>query len=169
LSEAYNVPITNLSLQKLLFFIQGFHYLNYDKLLFEEEIEAWNFGPVIPEIYHQFKKFGKNPITEERACYFEPSMNEASFPEIKESLYPEAFKMTNDTFALLAGKDPFKLVWYIHLENSPWTALVKTDKKGIYKIEPHLKIEIQEKDKEYFKSVYDEVKAEYDEWESKQI
>lgn len=59
LSEAYNVPITNLSLQKLLFFIQGFHYLNYDKLLFEEEIEACNFGPVIPEIYHQFKKLSK--------------------------------------------------------------------------------------------------------------
>jgi len=54
--------ISNLKLQKLVYYAQGFHLAMYDVPLFENEIEAWMHGPVVPELYHQFKEFGKNPI-----------------------------------------------------------------------------------------------------------
>jgi uncharacterized phage-associated protein len=42
--------ISNLKLQKLVYYAQGFHLALYDELLFEETIEAWTHGPVIPEM-----------------------------------------------------------------------------------------------------------------------
>lgn len=51
--------ISNLKLQKLLYFIQA-DYLSEgdDHYCFAEDIQAWNFGPVVPEVYHEFKMYG---------------------------------------------------------------------------------------------------------------
>jgi uncharacterized phage-associated protein len=54
--------ISNLKLQKLLYYSQGFHLALYEDALFPEEIEAWNHGPVVPEIYHKYKAFGSNAL-----------------------------------------------------------------------------------------------------------
>ena len=54
--------ITNLKLQKLLYYSQGFHLAMYGTVLFEEPIKAWEHGPVVESIYHQFKKHGANAI-----------------------------------------------------------------------------------------------------------
>lgn len=55
--------ISNLKLQKLLYFIQA-DYLS-DELgepCFYEDIQAWNFGPVVPEVYQAFKLYGSGHI-----------------------------------------------------------------------------------------------------------
>jgi len=54
--------ITNLKLQKLLYYSQGLHLALFDKELFSERIEAWQHGPVCVSIYHDFKKYGSNII-----------------------------------------------------------------------------------------------------------
>lgn len=54
--------ISNLKLQKLLYYAQGCVLAIKGKPLFEEKIYAWEHGPVIPEIYHKYKSFGKNGI-----------------------------------------------------------------------------------------------------------
>ncbi|PIK32373.1 hypothetical protein CS954_03080 [Bacillus siamensis] len=56
--------ITNLKLQKILYYAQG-NYLaenGLDKPLFNEELQAWIHGPVVPEVYHEFKIYGFNEI-----------------------------------------------------------------------------------------------------------
>ncbi|MEM9215382.1 MAG: type II toxin-antitoxin system antitoxin SocA domain-containing protein [Cyanobacteria bacterium P01_F01_bin.150] len=50
--------ISNLKLQKLVHYAQGIHLALYDKALFPETIEAWTHGPVVPELYHRYEKFG---------------------------------------------------------------------------------------------------------------
>ena len=50
--------ISNLKLQKLLYYAQGFHLAMHGKALFKEDIEAWTHGPVVPEIYQYFKGYG---------------------------------------------------------------------------------------------------------------
>lgn len=55
-------PISNLQLQKILYYIQK-KYLNRGTCAFREEIEAWQFGPVVPESYYRFSGFGAMPIT----------------------------------------------------------------------------------------------------------
>jgi uncharacterized phage-associated protein len=54
--------LTNLKLQKLLYFAQAYYLAKLGRPLFAEKLEAWEYGPVVPEIYHQFKKFGSKPI-----------------------------------------------------------------------------------------------------------
>ena len=54
--------ITNLKLQKLLYYAQGFHLASYDELLFSETIEAWQHGPVVSEVYEKYKIYGASMI-----------------------------------------------------------------------------------------------------------
>ncbi len=54
--------ISNLKLQKILYFVQANFLVNASHPCFEEEIEAWDFGPVVPVAYHEFKIFGSADI-----------------------------------------------------------------------------------------------------------
>ncbi len=54
--------ISNLKLQKLLYYVQGFNLAIMDKPLFDEDIEAWQYGPVVREAYFHFKSFGSDNI-----------------------------------------------------------------------------------------------------------
>lgn len=54
--------ITNLKLQKLLYYVQAWHLALHSKPLFSDKFEAWVHGPAIPSIYGKFKKFGFQPV-----------------------------------------------------------------------------------------------------------
>lgn len=46
---------SNLVLQKLLYFIQAYHLVAFNRPAFSEKIEAWMYGPVVPEVYYNLK------------------------------------------------------------------------------------------------------------------
>ncbi len=54
--------ISNLKLQKLVYYAQGFSLALYDKPLFKARIEAWSHGPVIRALYDRYKVLGAGPI-----------------------------------------------------------------------------------------------------------
>ena len=54
--------ISNLKLQKLLYFMQGFHLAYFGEPLFKEDIKAWAYGPVVSEAYNKFKRYRKDAI-----------------------------------------------------------------------------------------------------------
>lgn len=54
--------ITNLRLQKLLYFVQAYFIIKYKKICFSEKIVAWPSGPVVIEAYEEFKKYGRSNI-----------------------------------------------------------------------------------------------------------
>jgi uncharacterized phage-associated protein len=54
--------ISNMKLQKLLYYAQGFAMVILDKPLFEDDFEAWEYGPVIRKIYDKYKSFGSNAL-----------------------------------------------------------------------------------------------------------
>src|SRR5579859_7908067 len=56
-------PISNLKLQKLLYYSQAWHLALYDKPLFEEDLEAWVHGPAVMSVYGSFKDWSWKPIT----------------------------------------------------------------------------------------------------------
>lgn len=55
--------ISNLKLQKLVYYAEAWHLANFKKALFAENFQAWIHGPVLPSIYKKYKKYGCNPIT----------------------------------------------------------------------------------------------------------
>jgi uncharacterized phage-associated protein len=60
--------ISNLKLQKLLYYAHAWHLAIYDNGLFSERIEAWVHGPVIPAVYRRFKNYGFRNIDEFIEC-----------------------------------------------------------------------------------------------------
>jgi uncharacterized phage-associated protein len=54
--------ITNLKLQKLLYYAQAWYLVNYRKTLFDDPIEAWDLGPVVRSLYSKWKAYGNSPI-----------------------------------------------------------------------------------------------------------
>jgi len=55
-------PISNLQLQKYLYYLWIRYYRENREYLFSDTFGAWQFGPVIPEIYYKFCIYGSNPI-----------------------------------------------------------------------------------------------------------
>lgn len=56
-----NCAISNLQLQKILYYIQR-DFLKNGSEAFPDDFEAWQFGPVIPAVYNQYCSFGGMPI-----------------------------------------------------------------------------------------------------------
>lgn len=57
-----NQAISNLKLQKILYFVQAEFLVTKGIPCFDEAIEAWDFGPVVPEVYREYKIFGSTNI-----------------------------------------------------------------------------------------------------------
>lgn len=54
--------ITNLKLQKIVFLAQAAYLAIKNKPLFDDKIQAWQYGPVIPSLYNSYKEYSRNPI-----------------------------------------------------------------------------------------------------------
>ena len=56
------IDLSLMKLMKLVYYAHGWHLGFYGNPLINETIEAWDYGPVIPVLYHQFKQYGSDHI-----------------------------------------------------------------------------------------------------------
>ena len=96
--------LTNLRLQKLIYYGQAWNLALHNKPLFPESIEAWVHGPVIPHVYGRFKKYRWNPIAEEVA-----------YPAI----IPPVIKHLTEVFSVYGKYSAWDLERMTHQEQ-PW-------------------------------------------------
>lgn len=61
-------PLSNLQLQKILYYVQR-DYLRRGECAFSDPIVAWQFGPVVPNVYYKFCGFGAMSITRQFAGF----------------------------------------------------------------------------------------------------
>ncbi|MEK4883691.1 type II toxin-antitoxin system antitoxin SocA domain-containing protein [Bacillus sp. FSL W8-0223] len=61
-AENSGKEITNLKLQKILYYLQSYNLLKHNKPLFKDVIEKWKLGPVVPNVYQEYKHFGAKRI-----------------------------------------------------------------------------------------------------------
>lgn len=92
--------ISNLKLQKLLYYAQGAFLAVKGSPLFDDPIEAWTHGPVVPTVYHEFKHYGDAGI--EVPTGFDPDIIADSDAELLLEVYEEfgqysAWKLRNMT------------------------------------------------------------------------
>ncbi len=59
-----NHPVSNLKLQKLLYYIQAASLIKRDKELFRDDIVAWQYGPVVERVYNEYKYYSRYNIVE---------------------------------------------------------------------------------------------------------
>ncbi len=111
------VPISNLKLQKLLYYIQSWHLVFFDKHpLFKDQPEAWVNGPVYREIYNDFKPYSYFDII----LPFEESNKESYQKSLdKLDLSIEQKKYMQSVLGHYGNKAPDELVLRTHRER-PW-------------------------------------------------
>jgi uncharacterized phage-associated protein len=90
-------PITNLKLQKLLYYVQGFHLALFNSPLFSENIVAWQYGPVVPEIYRKYKQYSRNPL--ESSEDFNPESIDNDIRDLIDEVYGVYGKYTGTVLA----------------------------------------------------------------------
>lgn len=112
-------PVSNLLLQKMLYFLQIVYCATTKgSLLFADEFEAWTYGPVLPEVYYEYSYFGASPIIEK--------YDESLLPELG-----ELQEFINDGIIELRGKYPWDLVRISHAVGSPWWTVRQSGGKRI--------------------------------------
>ena len=62
LFEENEQKITNLKLQKILYYVQGYFFKKFNREAFPEEIYCWQYGPVVPIAYYEYNLFGSKPL-----------------------------------------------------------------------------------------------------------
>lgn len=117
--------VTPLKLQKLLYFAQAVSLSLYNKRLFNEEIEAWKYGPVIASLYHEYKQHLNSALTH-------PS---GEYKRIKDE---EIKQLLTGVWELFGKYTAGELVEITH-EHTPWK---ETYEEGANKIIPTEKIKI---------------------------
>ena len=76
-------PISNLQLQKILYYIQG-EYMkkNHGEVLFNECIEAWQYGPVVPDVYYEYNIYSASRIIDKQEEIEIAEYNKAIIDEV---------------------------------------------------------------------------------------
>jgi len=104
-------PMTNMQLQKLVFFAHGVSLAGLDQPLIDGDIKAWNFGPVIPKLYNKLKKYGLSEITEDLM---------GPHDEQRPDNDPSAMRAIKAVWNTYKNYDAWELSELSHRQGSPW-------------------------------------------------
>ncbi len=116
--------ISNLKIQKLLYYAQGYTLAITDKPLFDNEIVAWANGPAVESVYHHYKSYESNCITPE---------------EFNVKLIPdEVLDILEDVFLNFGQYSDWKLRDMTHNE-TPWQNTLKNSVINIDEIKKYFK------------------------------
>ncbi len=115
-----NRQLTPMQLNKLVYIAHGWVLALMDQPLIDEQIEAWQHGPVIPSLYHEFKHYGGASI-DEPAYDYDPFSNQKTVPIIKRSVDPKLTEILEKVWKVYRSLSGTQLRNITHQKNSPWT------------------------------------------------
>ena len=109
--------ISNLKLQKLCYYAQGFFLSLHGKRLFDETLQAWQHGPVIPNLYQKYKEFGASCLIPDKG------FNIQNLPK-------EITEFLDDIYAEFGQYSAWRLRDMTHAE-TPWLSSYNKKKDDI--------------------------------------
>lgn len=112
LSNETGSLISNLKLQKLVYYADAWHLANYNEPLIKEDFQAWVHGPAIPSLYGEYKNFSWQPIVRN-------DLKSGSLAGIKEQLNPKTVELLEQVCDSYFGLTAYELERLTHNED-PW-------------------------------------------------
>ena len=115
-SFSENIDITPMKLQKIIYFV----YRDYMKEtngqeLFEERFETWKYGPVLPSVYREFRKYSSNAIRR-----YATEFDGKTVMTVNEDSSPIFRKILNQVWEQCKKFDGIYLSSITHREGSAW-------------------------------------------------
>lgn len=105
--------VSPLKMQKLVYYAYSWVLVKNKKKLFEENIEAWPNGPVIPSLYQQLKKYNAGPISVDYLG------SETEIKDVMQKFQGDIAETLDDVYKEYMTKTAFELVVSTHAEK-PW-------------------------------------------------
>lgn len=117
LARARSVPLTQISILKLLYFSHGWYLAAHRKPLISQEFEAWQHGPVVKVVRDAFKSYEAAPITG-RATKLDIFTCERT--EVVPNISPDDTIFIQSIFDAYRLYDAWQLSDMTHESGSPW-------------------------------------------------
>jgi len=121
-------PVTNLALQKLLYFAHALFLVEAKKPLVSGYFEAWQFGPVHPTAYQAFRAAGDKPITFRATSADALTGARHVIPPITDPIIARHIQRIVLSYG---GLTPGRLVDISHAKDAPWHFVVETAKQAV--------------------------------------
>lgn len=129
-ADERGVEITNLALQKLLYFAHGWFFSIFDEPLIKNKFEAWQYGPVQRVLYDQFKTLKDRPIRGVRATFIDPASGESVLKDYSIlEIHAEVVRSVLQKYERFSAG---QLVNKSHAEDSPWEFVWQQAEEAIY-------------------------------------
>ena len=116
-------PITPMKLIKLCYIAQGVYLVARNERLFNDELEAWKYGPVVPSLYHEFKRFGDKEVTIYGGVHIN-HQGDVEYPHVLESDV-EALEVLNLVWDQFKDWTASQLSAWTHRDGSAWQTIKK--------------------------------------------
>ena len=97
-------PISNLQLQKILYFVQVGYLKSTGNMLFKDDFLAWQLGPVVQSVYDKYFVYGSSRIYDSYATDIDGEVRKIIDPIIDEKLFKSAWDLVNEA----------------HVKGGPW-------------------------------------------------
>ena len=110
-----------MAIQKLVYFAHGWMLAVYGRPLISQGIAAWDYGPVINDLYQEFKHFGNLSITEPARA----------FCEIPKYQDPEVADLLDRVWKAYKHFTAIQLSNMTHVPDSPWSIARKNGQSFI--------------------------------------
>ena len=110
--------LTNMQLQKMAYIAHGFNLALRGTKLYYEDTRAWEFGPVVPELYEKLRGYGSGEVTEK--IKEERSEFDDSSAEIIKAVY--------DNYKQYSG---IQLSDLTHQKGTPWSKTWNYNQYGV--------------------------------------
>lgn len=133
-SLAEKHPITLLTLVKLVYLSQGYSLALLDRPITNakyDRIEAWKFGPVLPNVYNSFKYFKTEPITHQTSLMKWDSATGDYFFEDPIVEDKDTIIILNKVWETYKDWNSTKLINELHQQDTPWYKNYKEGKNNI--------------------------------------
>ena len=125
LSLRDNIPVTNMKLQKLVYIAQGFSFALLEQPLFDEDIRALKWGPVIMSLYNRVKHYGSNPIDKKIGLPEGMAEIELNGESSRESL------IINFVWSRYKQYSAAQLSAITHKDGTPWSDVWTVNEYGV--------------------------------------
>lgn len=119
-ADVHENDLTQLKLQKLLYYAQGYELADTGKPLFDDAIEAWEYGPVVPNVYNAF---AEEEMTGRGVIFECPGGDPDAVPE-------EARELLDDVLNVRGQFSAGSLVRMTHKE-APWKDAYQAKKRNV--------------------------------------
>lgn len=113
--------LTNMKINKLLYFIQGWGYARLNRKIIRNHFVAWEYGPVVRSVFDAFKHFGSEPITEP-AKFLNYETGYLEFIAC-DTIDEESLRLIRKVIPYYIVKSTSELVRLTHCPGGPWDAV----------------------------------------------